>query len=408
MQVSTSEETLCPRQAVVLVGGKGTRLGSVTRAIPKPMVPVAERPFLDWLLEEVCRYPLGEIILLAGHLGEQIFEAYDGKIIGDALVKVVIEPESRGTGGALTNIVEQLDEVFFLMNGDTFFPINLCDLALNIGENICQIALATQYRGRRYGGVDLSPKGKVKRFIDLNNSEEGLINGGIYCLRKSVLEYFEGDFVSLESEVFPKLCKMSRLSGKAYSAPFIDIGIPEDLEAAQTFVPKLTSRPAAFLDRDGVLIVDSGYPHNPDEVIWIDGAKAFVKDLNDKGYFVFVVTNQAGVGHGMYEEEQIMALHRWMTEELKLVGAHIDKFSYCPHHPEARVKEYRLECRRRKPNPGMIEDLLSAYPVDRERSFLIGDKETDLHAAAAASIRSYHFKGGDLRLFGREAQLIEG
>jgi D-glycero-D-manno-heptose 1,7-bisphosphate phosphatase len=159
------------------------------------------------------------------------------------------------------------------------------------------------------------------------------------------------------------------------------------------------ARPAVFLDRDGVLIADSGYPHDPAQVCWMPGAIAAVRRLNRAGRLVFVVTNQSGVARGLYPDRQVGVLHRWMQAEFARAGAHVDAFEHCPHHPDAALPQYRRDCRRRKPRPGMVLDLLATWPVDPERSFLVGDRETDLQAAAAAGIAGHLFPGGDLDAF---------
>jgi D-glycero-D-manno-heptose 1,7-bisphosphate phosphatase len=158
-------------------------------------------------------------------------------------------------------------------------------------------------------------------------------------------------------------------------------------------------RPAVFFDRDGVLNKDIGYLFESDRLVWVDGACDAVKTVNDLGYFAFVVTNQSGVARGLYDEAQVLALHRWMAEELAKVGAHIDAFEYCPYHPEGTVERYRRVSHRRKPGPGMINDLLERFPVDTERSFLVGDQPSDLEAARAAGLKGYLFTGHNLQEF---------
>lgn len=160
-------------------------------------------------------------------------------------------------------------------------------------------------------------------------------------------------------------------------------------------------RPAVFFDRDGVLNEDSGYVFEIDKFNWVSGAREAVKAVNDAGYFAFVVTNQSGVGRGLYEEDHIHLLHRHMTEDLARIGAHIDAFEYCPDHPEAAIERYRRASDRRKPAPGMILDLLARYPVDIGKSLLIGDKPSDLEAAQAAGVRGYLFSGDNLERFVR-------
>jgi D-glycero-D-manno-heptose 1,7-bisphosphate phosphatase len=154
-----------------------------------------------------------------------------------------------------------------------------------------------------------------------------------------------------------------------------------------------------FFDRDGVLNRDVGYLHRPEEFEWLEGAKTAIRLCNEAGYFVFVVTNQAGVARGYYEESDVEALHAWMRQELAREGAHIDAFEYCPHHLDGVRPEYRRACRRRKPQPGMVLDLLTRWPVDKQASFLIGNTQGDLDAAAGAGIRSYLYEGGDLAAF---------
>jgi len=150
-------------------------------------------------------------------------------------------------------------------------------------------------------------------------------------------------------------------------------------------------RPAAFLDRDGVLNIDHGYAHRPDQIEWIEGAAEAVRILNEAEYYVLVVTNQSGVARGLYDEASVRSLHTHMQNVLSAQGARIDAFYYCPHHPEGTIKSLAVQCRCRKPGPGMLEQAAREWPIDIGASFLIGDRDNDIAAAAAFNIRGIRF-----------------
>jgi D-glycero-D-manno-heptose 1,7-bisphosphate phosphatase len=389
------------RQVVCLVGGLGTRLGPLTQNMPKPLLEVGGRPFLDYLIDEANRFGLERLLLLAGHNAGEVVRHYAGKVVGGLSIDVVVETAPLGTAGALANAAHALDPVFFLANGDSFFGFNWLALvpALERDDWTMHLALASGVAGGRYGRVETRGS-RISRFLPKAESELP-INAGIYLVRRRILEKIRSVPSSLENDILPPLASEGELLGLAAEGTFIDIGVPDDFARSQQVMPAFTRRPAAFLDRDGVINHDDNYVHRPEQIRWIDGAKEAIRWLNDAGYYVFAVTNQAGVARGYYGEDDVRSLHGWMQSELQSAGAHVDCFEYCPYHPEGAVERYRRVSELRKPAPGMILKLRKEWNVDMEGSFMIGDRDIDMQAAAAAGISGYQFPGGNLLDFVR-------
>ena len=146
------------------------------------------------------------------------------------------------------------------------------------------------------------------------------------------------------------------------------------------------SKPAVFIDRDGVINVDRGYVHKRDDFEYIDGVFNALKKCKDMDYLLVLVTNQSGIARGMFTEEQFETLTEWMDWNFAENDIDFDGIYYCPHHPEATVEQYKEVCDCRKPNPGMFISAQTFLDIDMENSVMIGDKKEDMMAAQAAGV----------------------
>ncbi len=153
---------------------------------------------------------------------------------------------------------------------------------------------------------------------------------------------------------------------------------------------------AIFFDRDGTLNVEVGYLYRIEDFKWIDGAVDAIKFCNQNNFLAIVVTNQSGIARGFYSTADVERLHSWINAELSKVGAHIDAFYYCPHHPRGAVEKFAVECECRKPRPKMILDAIKYFDIDREQSLMIGDKQRDVESGINAGVRGVLFDGGNL------------
>jgi D,D-heptose 1,7-bisphosphate phosphatase len=393
------------RQAAILIGGLGTRLGGLTAASPKPLLSCGDRPFLAWLLRELSRFGVEEVVLLTGHLAAVVDATLPSIAAGlpkPLRIFCSREAEPAGTGGALFHARDHLAERFLLCNGDSWLDCNLARLladgARDSEETIGRVVLRRLDDATRYGVVE-TDGGRVTRFRARGEpGQPGAINAGVYLFDRRVLDATQ-PVCSLERDVMPALAARGALRATMADGYFIDIGIPTDLIRAQTELPARLRRRALFLDRDGVINLDHGWVGTRERFTFVAGALRAIRAASDAGWHVFVVTNQSGIARGHYDEAQFAALCAWMSDQVRGAGGTIDDLRYCPYHPEAPLEAYRRVSDWRKPGPGMLLDLIERWRLDPANCLLIGDQPSDLAAAAAAGIPGHLFPGGNLAEF---------
>jgi D-glycero-alpha-D-manno-heptose 1-phosphate guanylyltransferase len=227
--------------AIILAGGRGKRLRNLTDLVPKPMVEVNDKPFLDYLLTYLSAQRFGRIILSVGYKHE-IIRGYFGTSYKGMHLDYVIEDSPLGTGGALKRALREVNgEHAVVLNGDTFFQIELADLVKfhTAQTSVLTIAVKPMQNFDRYGSLMLS-NGRVCRYEEKRFRESGYINGGVYVMSKAILEQFEAEGDSFSFERFLET-NVERIAPSPFISDgyFIDIGTPEDYRKGKDELPSL-------------------------------------------------------------------------------------------------------------------------------------------------------------------------
>ena len=371
-------------EAIVLAGGLGTRLRSAVSNLPKCMAPIGDTPFLSYILDWLQDQGADHVILSVGYLREYIINWISGQNYPFE-IDFAVEETPLGTGGGIREALKYCHEKkVFVINGDTFFPVDLNAFTFDAPITV---ALKPMMEFERYGAVDIS-SGVITGFREKGYCREGLINGGVYALNDLDLSGFPPKF-SFEKEVLEPL--KYKTCGVVQDCYFLDIGIPEDYERAQTELPEYRAVKAAskkliesdadtlLIDRDGTINVriKGDYVRNRNQFKFINGILEEFPKWAAKFRRIIVVTNQRGVGRGLMTDEDLADIHSHMLRAITEAGGRIDAILTCTATDDGDP--------RRKPNPGMYHEAKHLFP-SMERAIMLGDSETDAAFAENAGI----------------------
>lgn len=375
------------REAVVLAGGFGTRLSHIVSDVPKPMAPVAERPFLRFILDYLDERDFSRVVIADGYKRECI-EDYFGNSYRGLEIAYSSEEEPLLTGGAIKKALSVCSsEWVYVLNGDTYVEadFDLMDRAAYFGAANVDVVMVSKemHDFDRYGTIEVSLDGRVDVFHEKRPCEKGLINAGVYLLRKNALDAYPKKF-SFETECLEALASRGGVVAVACDGEFIDIGIPEDYNRAQTMLAPMAKKwKLAMFDRDGTINVDTGHLHEPEKLVLIPECIELLRGYsNEPNTKIVVVTNQAGIARGYYGEPEMRKLNAIIAEQLEEAGCRIDAWYFCPHHPD-----FTGECQCRKPRPGMLKKAMADFDASPQDCVMYGDSRKDMDAAKAAGVR---------------------
>lgn len=373
-------------EAVILAGGFGTRLAHVLGNVPKPMAPVAGKPFLTYVLDRLSDANIKRVILATGYMHEVVKEYFGDKYKG---LEIIYSPETQPlfTGGAILQATQYVEgNNFLVLNGDTLFDIDFEKLSnhhLSNSDSIT-IALREVEDTSRYGAVEIDGSHILSFHEKSDSNGAGVINGGIYVINKQWLVKVccgMPQKFSFEKEI---LQTHSGFEGLTFNDYFIDIGIPTDYYRAQKeFTSLFKPDVFLFLDRDGVInkYIDNGYVCSWRDFEWLPDVKQSLAYLAQRFRLIFVVTNQQGVGKGCFSQTTLDDIHHRMLSEIAEAGGRIDKI-YCCTALASENSPFR------KPNIGMLLQSRDEYPeVDFTSSVMVGDALTDIQMGYRAGMR---------------------
>lgn len=401
-------------RAVIMAGGKGTRLQGIAKDIPKPMFTILGKPILMYQIESLKESGIKDITLVIGHLGSVIEDAFgDGSGLG-VNIDYIVENEPLGSAGAFYYLKGKIDDDFFLVFGDLILDIDWNRFMSFHKGHKSVITLYGHPNSHPYDSdvIVVDDNGKIEK-IDPKDKERNFyyhnfVNAGIYCISPKILETITEP---VKTDLEKTLVVEQIAAGAAYayhSSEYVkDMGTPERLIAVSADVKngvvKARSlkhkQKAVFLDRDGTINEYVGFLKNAADFRLINGVADGIRMLNTSSYLAIVATNQPVVARGECTLKTLDEIHKKMETELGHHGAYIDDLFFCPHHPhkgyKGEVEALKFACDCRKPKIGMLMKAADKYNIDLSQSWYVGDTTVDIQTGINAGMRTVLVKTGE-------------
>ena len=402
-------------KAVIMAGGKGTRISSIASDIPKPMIKIAGKPVLEHEIECLKNQGITDIIITVSHLGQIIIDYFgNGNKISPATgkplgvnIEYYYEKEPLGNAGALFEIKEKLPDDFLLLNADSIFNI---DFNRFIDFHKKHNGLATLFshpNSHPYDSALLIADENyiVQSWLQKNDTRplyyKNRVNAGLHILSPLLLSNRpDSQKVDLDKQILKPLAGTGKLI--VYDSPEYvkDMGTPDrfsmvckDYESGLINNRNLKNKQKAiFIDRDGTINKYVGFLKNIDDFELLSGVVDAIKRINSSGYLAIVVTNQPVIARGELTFDELQVIHNKLETLLGKEGAYIDDLFYCPHHPdkgfEGEITELKIVCDCRKPKPGLLLKAASKFNINLSESWMIGDGKNDVLAGKNAGCKT--------------------
>lgn len=402
------------KQAVILAGGKGTRLKEISGNLPKPMMPILGKPLLQTIIEECVKYHITNIKLLVSHKKELIQDYFGSGTKYGAKIEYSYENQPRGTAGALLDVLHDLDEQFLVLYGDTFFDIDLRSFYEFHEENDGDASIFLHPNDHPYDSdlIELDSDKRVQKIHSYPHDRrwrQNLVNAAVYIFNKSAFKDINliSDAPDIAKDLFPLMLEsQKRIYGYLSTEYIKDMGTPERLSKLESDIKsgkvkklrKGNRKIAIFLDRDGTINKEVHHLSNIKDFELFEGVGQAIRQINAAGILTVIVTNQPVIARGELEEVGLKQIHNKMETLLGKEGAYIDRLYYCPHHTDSgfkgEIQSLKFDCRCRKPQIGLFKLAENELNIALEKSWLVGDSTSDIMAAVNLGIKSVLVRTG--------------
>jgi len=399
-------------KALILAGGKGTRLGKLTQNIPKPLIKIQRKPLLEYQIELLYKYGLKDITILINNLGKKIINHFKNGDRWGVNITYYEEDYPLGTAGGIRKLEGTLTGDFLVVYGDLLINIDLDRFIKQHERNkrfrkMCVGTLMVHPNDHPYDSdlVEVREKGIISKFISKPHAEnlvyQNLVNAAVCILSPEICRYIPpGRASDFGAEVFPAVVRSGKHFLFAYNTPeyIKDMGTPQRLRQVVNDVKNgkyataalNLPKPAIFLDRDGVINEEVDQLHLLEDFKLIKNAAEAIREINLQGYYAIVISNQPMISKGLCSYDEVMEIHKKMETDLGKLGAKLDGIYFCPHHPEkgfpGENQRYKIRCRCRKPGTGLLRKAAKDLNIDLKNSYYIGDSTTDALTARKAKI----------------------
>ena len=395
-------------QAVILAGGRGTRLAKALGVdIPKPMAPVLGTPLLERTVTLLRDQGIQDILLLLHHRAEVVREHFgDGSRLG-LQIRYLEETAPRGTGGALVDARSHLAEQFLVLYGDTLVEMDFARLLAAHATRSADVTLFAHPNDHPHDSdlVEVDSAGwvtAVRPYPHPDGAEyRNLVNAALYVMERDVLEGVWPDGVfDIAKQSIPRWLEEGRRVFAYRGDGYIkDMGTPERLAKVEGDLHSGTvarksgrwPRMAVFLDRDGTLNLEKGHLKRAEDLELFPGVGPAIRALNRAGLPAIVITNQPVIARGEASFDDVDAIHRRLENLLAADGAYLDGIFFCPHHPDrgfaGERPELKIACDCRKPATGLVDQACAIFNIDLAKSWFVGDSGRDLECAKNAGLQ---------------------